>query len=455
MSSDSKRTIDFWSATSIVVANMVGTGVFTSLGYQLFSIQNGFTLLMLWVFGGLIALTGAFCYAELANRMPKDGGEFYFLSELFHPSIGFMAGFVSTTVGFTAPVAGAALALGAYIEGILGFSGDGSLWGKWMGAFVIIGITFIHIKSVKWGLFFQRISTLAKVIIILTFVVFGFIFRDSSQILTCGNEVVSFLPSIESWNEIWSGTWFMPAFSIGLVWVSFAYSGWNATAYIAGSVKDPHKNLTRSIVLGTLVVMVLYLLLNYVFMFSTDWGNLVGKKEVGLVAAQALFGNAIGSLMGGIISILLVSTISSMIFTGPRVLKSMFERMNVGRILAVENNQGSPQNAIIFQGAMSLIMLFTMDFESLIYYVAFTLSLFTLLTVFGMIKMRFTHGKPSTYRAFGYPFTPIIFIVMTGTVAWFFMNDKTTESLMGLGTALFGLLMWKFSKSSTSKSKIN
>jgi basic amino acid/polyamine antiporter, APA family len=169
-----------------------------------------------------------------------------------------------------------------------------------------------------------------------------------------------------------------------------------------------------------------------------------------LVAAQALFGNAIGSLMGGIISILLVSTISSMIFTGPRVLKSMFERMNVGRILAVENNQGSPQNAIFFQGVMSLIMLFTMDFESLIYYVAFTLSLFTLLTVFGMIKMRFTHGKPSTYRAFGYPFTPIIFIVMTGTVAWFFMNDKTTESLMGLGTALFGLLMWKFSKSSTS-----
>ncbi len=451
MSSESKRTIDFWSATSIVVANMVGTGVFTSLGYQLFSIQNGFTLLMLWVFGGLIALTGAFCYAELANRMPRDGGEFYFLSELFHPSVGFMAGFVSTTVGFTAPVAGAALALGAYLEGICGLSGDGSLWGKWMGALVIIGITLIHIKSVKLGLFFPRISTLAKVMIILTFVVFGFIFRDSSKILTYGNQIVSFLPSVDSWKEIWSGTWFMPAFSVGLVWVSFAYSGWNATAYIAGSVKDPHKNLTRSIVLGTLVVMVLYLLLNYVFMFSTDWGNLVGKKEVGLVAAQALFGNTIGSLMGGVISILLVSTISSMIFTGPRVLKSMFERMNVGRKLAIENRQGSPQNAIVFQGIMSLVMLFTMDFESLIYYVAFTLSLFTLLTVLGMIKMRFTHGKPDTYRAFGYPVTPIIFIVMTSTVAWFFMNDKTTESLMGLGTALFGLLMWKFSKNPESQ----
>jgi APA family basic amino acid/polyamine antiporter len=139
-----------------------------------------------------------------------------------------------------------------------------------------------------------------------------------------------------------------------------------------------------------------------------------------------------------------------MIFTGPRVLKSMFERMSIGQKLAVENNQGSPQNAIVFQGIMSLVMLFTMDFESLIYYVAFTLSIFTLLTVLGMIKMRFTHGKPTTYRAFAYPITPIIFIVMTSTVAWFFMKDKTTESLMGLGTALFGLLMWRFSKSSTS-----
>jgi APA family basic amino acid/polyamine antiporter len=423
------RKIDFWSATSMVIANMIGTGVFTSLGFQLGDLHQGFSLIMVWFLGGLIALTGAICYAEVANRLPKDGGEFYFLSEMFHPALGVMAGFVSTTVGFAAPVAGASLALGAYVEGVWP-----DVSGKLVATIVVVGITFIHAFSLKFGLLFQRISTLSKVLIILAFVIVGLYLPSKSDI--------TFLPNAAAMNEVWQGNWFVPAFSISLVWVSFAYSGWNASAYIAGSITNPQKNLSRSIILGTISVTVMYLLLNMVFLKSAPISELVGKKEVGLVAARSLFGDKMGAIMGGIISVLLISTISSMIFTGPRVLKTMFEKMNLWPRLYTLSKHETPAGAIYFQGVLSLVLLFTMNFESLIYYVAFTLSTFTLLTVIGMMKMRLKLGKPTGYSAWGYPITPIIFIIMTASVAWYFINNKPFESALGLATSLFGLVIW-------------
>ena len=149
----SKRKIDFWGATSMVVANMVGTGVFTSLGYQLFDIQSGFAIIMIWVVGGILALLGAFCYAEIASRLPEDGGEFHFLSKIYHPAIGYMAGFVSSTVGFAAPVAGAALALGAYVNGVWGGLNE-----RYIALSVVVIISMIHLYSMKLGLIFQKVT---------------------------------------------------------------------------------------------------------------------------------------------------------------------------------------------------------------------------------------------------------------------------------------------------------
>lgn len=431
-----KRQVDLWSATSMVIANMVGTGVFTSLGYQLFDIQQGFSILMIWLTGGLIALAGAFCYAELANRLPKDGGEFYFLSEIFHPALGYMAGFVSITVGFAAPVAGAAIALGAYINGI-----SSSLPSIWIAMLVILSISFIHAYSIRLGLLFQRISTLFKLVLIVFFIVSGFWLGNKTNI--------NFDLSQKALNEIWDGGWLSPAFAVSLIWVSFAYSGWNATAYIAGSVKEPQKNLTRSIIIGTLLVTVLYTLLNSVFLTSTPLETLVGKKEVGLIAANYLWGDFLGLFMGAIISLLLVSTISSMIFTGPRVIAGMFIAIPKLNVISKESKKGIPNNAIITQAIISIIMLWTMDFESLIYYVAFTLSLFTLITVIGMLKLRFTHGKPEGYSAWGYPFTPILFIVTTASVCIFFIGEKPIESILGVSTALIGLIFWFLKSRST------
>ena len=424
----SKRKIDFWGATSMVVANMVGTGVFTSLGYQLFDIHSGFSIIMIWIVGGLLALLGAFSYAEIASRLPEDGGEFHFLSKIYHPALGYMAGFVSSTVGFAAPVAGAALALGAYVNGVWGGLNE-----RYIALFVVVAISLVHLYSMKLGLLFQKVSTLAKVVIILLFVVTGFILAPHP---------ISFLPQQSSFSEIFNDFSLTPAFAISLIFVSFAYSGWNASAYIAGSMKNPEKNLSRSILLGTTLVIILYVSLNAVFLMSTPMDNLVGNKEVGLIAAKSLLGVSVGNLMGGIISLLLVSTISSMIFTGPRVMKSMFQEIKHLKLLGQTTNDGTPRNAIAVQCILSLIFLYTLNFESLIYYTSFTLSLFTLLTVMGLFVLRFKQGKPSGYKAWGYPVTPFLFVTMTGGVAYHFIDDKPLESILGLCTALLGLIFY-------------
>ena len=422
------RKIDFWGATSMVVANMVGTGVFTSLGFQLFDIHTGFSIIMIWLIGGILALLGAFCYAEVSSRLPEDGGEFYFLTKIYHPAIGYMAGFVSSTVGFAAPIAGASLALGAYVHGFYGAVNE-----KLLAVCVIVIISLIHIYSMKLGLIFQKISTLAKVLIILIFVSFGYYLSPVA---------ISFAPTNAAWNELFHGGMITPAFAISLVWVSFAYSGWNASSYIAGSIENPEKNLSKSILLGTSIVIVLYVLLNAVFLLSTPMSELVGNKEIGLIAAKSLLGNSLGNVMGGIISLLLISTISSMIFTGPRVMKSMFSSIPKLIFLGKSAKDGTPRVAIITQSILSLILMYTMNFESLIYYVAFTLSLFTLLTVFGLFILRYKQGKPSGYKAWGYPFTPIVFLVMTSGVAYYFIKDRPIESILGLSTSVLGLIFY-------------
>lgn len=433
MNSLKSRNVDLFGAMSIVIANMIGTGVFTSLGYQLFDIQSGFGIVMIWLFGGLLALCGAFCYAELATRLPEDGGEYYFLSKIYHPALGFVAGFVSSTVGFAAPIAGASIALGAYVHGVWPGVNEMAL-----AVVVIVLISAIHWWNARLGIDFQKGSTVLKVTMILLFIGAGF---------ALGNHPVNFMPSAQSFKELFgSGSLISPAFATSLIWVSFAYSGWNASTYIAGSIENPNRNLSRSILMGTLVVTFLYVLLNMVLMKSTAVTNLMGVKEVGLVAAEALLGTKIGQLMGGIISLLLVSTISSMVFTGPRVLAKMFETIPSMSGISKREADGNPRRAILVQLVVSLILLFVMDFPQLIYYIAFTLSLFTMLTVLGMMILRFKEGKPDGYRAWGYPVTPILFLLTTGSVAVFFVQDKPTESLYGLSTAAVGWIFYQLSK---------
>ncbi|MFN8277506.1 MAG: amino acid permease, partial [Chitinophagales bacterium] len=243
-----QRKINFSTALSVVIANMIGTGVFTSLGFQLPGIPDYAAIILLWLVGGVIALLGSFCYSELGAAMPRSGGEYNFLSEIYHPAVGFLSGWVSATIGFAAPIAAASWALGSYLNKVIpGISP------QLTGAIVIILITAVQSISYEVGGGFQTVATSLKVILILIFIGFG--------LTALTQPGIQFLPTPQTMASITS-----PAFAISLVYVSFAYSGWNASSYIAGEVDQPKRTIPLSILIGTSLVSILYILLNFVFL---------------------------------------------------------------------------------------------------------------------------------------------------------------------------------------------
>lgn len=414
--------IGFTTGVSLVVANMVGTGVFTTLGFQVMDIQSGFVVLMLWAVGGLIALCGALCYGELAAAMPRSGGEYHYLSQIYHPAVGFLSGWVSATVGFAAPTALGAMALGSYAA---------SVWPTlnplWLSVGVVLVLTGIHASSSRVGSRLQIVVTAAKVLVLVAFIGVGWLVAEPQPI--------QFAPQPTDWSQLLS-----PTFAVSLIYVSYAYSGWNAAVYLAGEVKTPQHNLPRILLVGTTVVLLLYVGLNFIFLYSTPVANLAGQVEVGFVAANQLLGPAVGRLMGGIIAGLLVSTISSMIFAGPRIVQVMGEDLPALRAMAVISKTGIPVRAMLFQTALTLLFIFTATFKAVLLYAGFVLSLFTFLTVLGLFVLRWRRPElPRPYRAWGYPLTPLLFLALSAWTLLFILRDNPTESLYGLGTLLIGL----------------
>lgn len=423
------QKIGFNTAISLVIANMIGTGVFTSLGFQVLDIESGFAIMMLWIVGGVLSLCGALTYGEIGSAFPQSGGEYNYLSKLYHPSIGFLSGWVSVTVGFAAPVAAAATALGLYVNKI--YVGVNP---QFLAIVVILILTIIHSVNLKLGSAIQQGFTLVKVVIIVMFVGFGLFYQPDHH--------TSFAPTSDSLNQMLSS-----AFAVSLVFVTYAYSGWNAAAYIGGELKDPQKNLPKALVWGTLIVMVIYTALNFIFLYSVPVNELKGVVEVGYLSANKIFGTDLGRFMSLVIALLLVSTVSAMILAGPRVMQAMGKDMHQLRLFSISNKNNVPYISVLFQSAISVLLVLTSSFESLITYVGFTLNLFTFLTVFGVFILRTKHKHIQTaYKTPFYPVTPALFLIISGWILFFIFKNKTTESLFGLGTVAIGFLVYKLSE---------
>ncbi len=431
VTAEKEQKVSFSTATAIVVANMIGAGVFTSLGFQIAGgIDSVFPLLMLWVVGGIVALCGALCYGELAAMMPRSGGEYHFLSEIYHPALGFLSGWVSVTVGFAAPVAAAAVALGQYASSVFP-----AIHATGLAVAVVVLLTFIHAYDLKAGSIFQNISTSVKVGLIVFFVICGIFIPQDPQ-------SIRILPQAGD-----SALLFSSSFAVSLVYVSYAYSGWNASAYLAGEIENPQKNVPRSLFFGTLVVMIAYVFLNFVFLYTVPMGELAGQLEIGYLSANRIFGSTLGGVMGMMIALLLVSSISSMIFAGPRVTQVMGEDIPLLSVFATRSSKGLPVVAILLQSLITLILILTASFDSIIKYVGFTLSLAPFMTVLGLFVLRIREPKrPRSYRAWGYPITPLIFLAVTLWTIIFLLIDQTYESLLGLGTVLAGLILYFIDK---------
>ncbi len=415
---------------AVVIANMVGTGVFTSLGFQLLDIRSGFVLLMLWAVGGVIALCGAMTYAELGAAMPRSGGEYNFLTRIYHPAVGFASGWVSATVGFAGPTALAAMTFAAYATSSLG--GDANPWVlKAIACTLIVVLTIVHSSTRRNSGGLQVVFTVLKVGVIVAFCTGALWIADTPQ-------PVRFLFAAEDLPLLTSG-----AFAVSLIYVSYAYTGWNAATYLSGELQDPQRTLPWILVAGTLIVMVLYLALNYVFLRVTPMDAMVGQLEVGYIAADAAFGELGGRFAGLVLSLLLISTVSAMTVAGPRVLQVIGEDIKQLRFLGQTNSDGVPARAILVQSSLAIIFILTSSFESVLVFSGFILALNSLVTVLGVFVLRLRQPDlPRPYRTFGYPLTPLIYLGLTAWTLMFVLINKTQESLLGLGVIVVGLIVY-------------
>ena len=425
MQQASGKKIGWVSAAAIVVANMVGTGVFTSLGLQLESLRSVWSIILLWVLGGLISLFGAFSYAELGTKLPRSGGEYYFLSRIYHPILGYLSGWISLTVGFAASVALAEMAMGAYIGKFMPVSA------QFIAVATILLVSLVHSVNIRQSSHFQNTFTALKLLLILFFILACFIMEPVGAPLELKTS--------------WHTELAKPTFAVSLVYVLYAFSGWNAAAYIVEEIDSPVRNLPRALIGGTLLVSVLYVLLQLAFLKQAGVAQLQGKVEVGQIVAELMFGASGGRAISFFIAFFLVSSISAMVWVGPRVVRAMANDYTIWRFLSQDNRNGIPVRAVWLQASISIFMIATSSFEQVLVYSGFVLQLFTTAAVAGVFVMRWKNGH-SGYSSPGYPWVQLAFLAISFWILAFLLYERPVESLWGLANLGLGAISYWLSK---------
>lgn len=396
---------------------MIGTGVFTTSGFLLADLGSPWRVLWAWLAGGLIATCGALSYGALARRIPESGGEYIFLSRTLHPAAGYIAGWVSLLVGFSAPLAAAAYGFGEYTKAWLP-----GLRPQVIGTAVLIFFCVLHAVNVSTGTRVQNGIVIVKVLFILVFIGFG----------------LSHLPEAA---PVVGPEFSIATFAVALVWISFSYSGWNASVYIASEVRDPQRNLPRSLLLGTVLVTLLYIALNAVFVFAAPPGQLARQVDIGRVAAHALGGVGWANAVTWLAILALATSVSSLTMAGPRVYARMAADGYLPKMLVTHT--GPPIPSLIFQSVVALAMLWSATYDRLLTYIGFTLGIGTGATVLGLILLRLREGTRLPVP--GWPWVPGLFLAAVLGTTLFNIARRPVESMVGLATLGLGWIGWRIS----------
>jgi APA family basic amino acid/polyamine antiporter len=421
---------------------MIGTGIFTTSGFILAELSSPYTMLLSWVVGGLFALCGALCYGELGALFPQAGGEYVFLREGLGKVMGFMSGWISLIVGFSAPIAAASIAFATYFFQALALPCPkinltiGTIEVLHLSPIhltavgIIIVLSLIHFHSLLLGSRVQNGLTIFKILFLIVFIISGLWLGQGS------------MAHFETPFELRS--LFQDSFAVSLIFVAFAYSGWNAAAYLGSEIKNPGHNIPLALISGTIIVLSLYLLLNLVYIYALPPQAMSGVLEVGTKAASALFGHNISHYFSLAISLGLLSVLSAMIMSGPRIYYAMAKDKVFFQFFSqVNSHKHTPAHSIFLQAGIAIGMVLTTSFNSLLLYIGFTLSLFAMLTVIGLFRIRRqTAHLNLPYRTFGYPLTPAIFIIGNAWIIYFSIQSRPWASLTGLATMAAGLLVY-------------
>ncbi|MEW6349601.1 MAG: amino acid permease [Thermodesulfobacteriota bacterium] len=421
--SELERKLGLFPLTNIVIANMVGSGIFTTSGLLMEDLGDPLVMLALWVVGGIIALCGALAYGELGIAIPQAGGEYVFLSKLYHPLLGFLSGWTSFIAGFSAPIAASAIGFSEYFFRAcpqLTLWGDPAIVKQILSVGVILVFTGIHMRGIEVSARIQNVLTGLKVSLIVCVIVGG---------LVLGSGSISHFSQGSAFSFSFGGC---KTLGLSLMWIMFAYSGWNASTYIGSEIRNPTRDLPRSLLLGTGVVMVLYLCLSIVFVYAVPPEEMKGVISIGGLAMGKLFGPSAETVFSLLISVALFSSLSAFIILGPRVCYSMAKDGLFFKGLArVHPRFKVPTRSIALQGAVSSIMVFSGTFDQILTFMGFALGIFPLFAVAGVFRLR-SSGTTSTMFS-GYPWAMLIYLV-TGVaiLVLSFFQRPIESSIAGL-----------------------
>ena len=438
-STGNSTRVGFKSAVAVVIGNMIGTSIYISVGYQALAGHSQQTILLLWTVGALLAMAGALCYAELAAAFPRSGGEYHFLNQAYPPMVGFLSGWIAMIAGFPIPIAIGALSLGQYL--VVSFTGnipgEGDLMVKGIALAVIVIVTAMHSLTLRSASRFHGFNTALKILLLAVLVVGGFLAAPSPQALPWSPQI----------NE-WSLETISPFF-VSLFYVLYAYAGWNSATYISGEINNPQRNVPRALLMGIGIVFVLYLSLMAAFLRVTPGAELAASQSAApLVAATYMFGPDGGRVIGFCISLGMISFISGMVWAGPRISQRMGQDYRFLAPLGRTTQHGIPRNAILLQSVIALVAVALFDDPSkLMVYVEFLLQISVFLTVLSVIILRVKRPDlPRPIKTWGYPITPIIFLIWTAFAMGIFLKSRQTEAIHGLATLLAGMLIFVICK---------
>jgi APA family basic amino acid/polyamine antiporter len=424
------------TATFLVVSSMIGTGILTTSGFTVALVGSNQLMLVLWVVGGILAVCGALSLAELAAMLPESGGDYVFMREAYGPLAGFLSGWVSFLIGFGGPIAASAAAAAKYLVAPTGVGAVAARPAELaLATAVIVGLALIHCLGRRATIRMQVGMTAVKLVILSSLAVAGL----AAGAGRWGN--LADRPPLSC--EL------VVAMASSLVYVSYAYTGWNAVAYVAGEVAEPQRRLPRAILLGTGIVTTLYLALNVTYalaLSAADVRGLVAERGLDAVApiaqlaAEQLFGRWVAVPLSVAVGITLLASVSAYVLTGPRVVAAMAAAGQFPAVAGRISSAGVPVVATVLQTGWALVLLWTASFEAILLYAGVGLAVFSLLTVGAVFVLRVRRPDlPRPFQVPGYPVVPGVYLLgtslLTAAVAW----ERPVVAAVSLATIAAGV----------------
>ncbi len=418
---------------------MIGAGIFTTTGFLMGYLGDPLFMLFLWLIGGIISFCGALAFSELGAAFPGAGGEYLFITKLFHPLPGFLSGWLSLIVGFSAPMAASAIGFAKYFLWafpeihMVFLANHPEIFSKILAIFIIVAFTLIHSRGIVFGSKVQNGLSVLKVVLVIGLVFAGFVVGQGS--FSHFGEGQPFHFDFSGWKSA----------GLSLMFIMFAYSGWNSATYIGSEIKNPKRNIPRSLLISTAIVMILYLLLNLYFVYAISPAEMVGEPEIGALAAGKSFGNTAGTVISLLISFALFSSLSAFVILGPRVYYSMArEGYFFGFAARTHARFKVPVYAIILQSGIAIVLVMSGTFEQILVYMGFSLGIFPIIAVLGVFKLR-ASGK-SVLKIPGFPYVHIVFILTNIAMLMLAFFERPGESSVAVLTALSGIPVYYWFK---------